>query len=262
MGHVLNRAPVYFAAAQVRHNPVAAITNDPAIRARIQEAFRALGYSDQQELKQGILLEVAGANVQLDQAPQLLCMNAAKTSAIVVQNDRYWLQTTHYLDFEAFKTAFLNGLQALHEVVKLDYVDAVSMRMLDAIVPNDGETLQQYLPPELLGLDDWAEKRNWRLVHQGAEHVFLTENHRVIFRCVRRPGEIGFPPDSVPVGMELLDRHKEIQRAHAVLDTDVALEQRHEIDVDLVGQQLIAVKKDLSQCFENVVLPYALEQWK
>lgn len=262
MGHVLSRAPVYFAAAQVRHNPVAAITNDLSVRARIQEAFRALGYSDQQDLKQSIRVEVAGANVEVAQQPQLLCMNAAKTSAAVIQVDRYWLQTTHYLDFEAFRTSFLDGLKALHDVVSLDYIDAVSMRMLDAIVPNDGETLQDYLPPELLGLDKWAEKRNWDLVHQGTEHVFQTEKHRVIFRCARRPGDVGFPADSVPLGMELLERHKQVQRTHAVLDTDAALEKRHKIDITLVGEQLSAVKKDLSQCFKNIVLPHALEQWK
>lgn len=262
MGQILSHAPVYFAAAQVRHNPIGAITNDLYIRGRIQEALRSLGYSDQQELKSGIRLEVAGTNVHVDQPPQLLCMNSAKTSAVVVQNDRFWLQTTHYVDFEAFKDAFLNGLRALHEVVNLDYIDSVSMRMLDAVVPKENETLQQYLPEALLGLDTWSEERNWQLLHQGAEHVFQTEKHRIVFRCVRRPSEIGFPPDSVPVGMELLARHREIRRAHAVLDTDASLDLRNEIDIDLVGEQLVEIKKDLSQCFNNVVLPYALEQWK
>jgi len=261
MGQVLSRAPVYFAAAQIRHNPIAAIA-DSSVRRQIQEAFRSLGYPDQKEVKQSIFVEGDEANVELKQPPQLLFMNTLKTSAVVIQQDRFWLQTTSYLDFEDFKKAFLAGLSVLHNIVKLDYIDSLSMRMLDAIVPGPNESLSQYLPESILGLDAWAESRGWQLLHQGADHVFQTAKHRIVFSCVRRPSQVGFPPNCVPVGMALLARHNQVQCVHAVLDTDAALEKRQEIDLILLGQQLVDVKKDLSQCFRNIVTSYALEQWK
>ena len=261
MGNVLNHAPVYFAAAQVRHNPISALATDAGLRSKVLEALRALGFTDQKELKQAVRIEVAGANVELPPQHQLLCLNSDKTSAFVVQQDRCWLQTTHYLDFHAFKDAFLTALGAVHAAVGFDYVDAVSMRMLDAVVPLDGEHLSEYLPPGLLGLDQWAEQRGWTLLHQGTEQVFSTERHRVVFRCTRRPSEVGFPPDCAPEGMVLLERHRGVSRPHAVLDTDAALEKRQKFDLGELDGQLTAVKKDLSQCFESVVTQHALKQW-
>lgn len=262
MGDVLTRAPVYFAAAQVIHNPVAAVS-DEATRLELKEAFRGLGYSDQRDIQFKARIEVKGAHLELPPQPsQLQCMNAERTSALVVMPDRFWLQTTHYLDFEAFRSDFLAGLSAVHKILGLDYVDSVSMRMLDAIVPQSGESLKDYLPQSLLGLENWGEKRDWELVHQGSEHVFSTGRHRVIFRSVRRPKELGFPPDCLPIEMELLERHKQVQGVHVVLDTDVAYEARQSFDLDAISQHLIEVKKDLSQCFNNIVLKTALEKWK
>ena len=262
MGDVLTRAPVYFAAAQVIHNPVAAVS-EGSTRRELKEAFRRLGYSDQRDFQFKARVEINGAQLELpSQPPQLQCMNAERTTAVVALADRFWVQTTHYLDFEAFRADFLVGLSALHEVLSLDYVDSVSMRMLDAIVPQPGESLKDYLPESLLGLENWGDERGWKLNHQGSEHVFSTGRHRVMFRSVRRPDALGFPPDCVPLEMELLDRHKQVQRAHAVLDTDVALEARQSFDVEAIGMQLVEIKRDLSQCFKNIVLESAWEQWK
>lgn len=262
MGDVLTRAPVYFAAAQVIHNPVAAVSEE-ATRRELKEAFRRLGYSDQRDFQLKARVEINGTQLELpSQPPQLQCMNAERTTAVISLVDRFWVQTTHYLDFEAFRADFLAGLSALHEVLGLDYVDSVSMRMLDAIVPQPGESLNDYLPESLLGLENWGGERAWKLEHQGSEHVFSTGRHRVIFRSVRRPEALGFPPDCVPLEMELLDRHKQVQGVHVVLDTDVALEARQSFDVEAIGLQLVEIKSDLSQCFSKIVLEPALEKWK
>lgn len=262
MGHVLTQAPIYFAAAQVRHNPIAALATDPPLRARVMEGLRALGYTDQRDLKQNLRLEVAGDSLELPPQLQLLCMNSERTSAVVVQPDRCWLQTTHYLDFEAFRSAFLSALDAVHAAVNLDYIDSLSMRMLDAVVPKKGESLADYLPEQLLGLDAWAEHRGWTLLHQGAEHVFQSELHRIVFRCVRRPAGVGFPPDCAPIDMVLLDRHAQVDSPHAVLDTDAVLEKRQKFNSSELSSQLIKLKADLSQCFKNVVKPHALKSWE
>lgn len=260
MGQMLKLAPVYFVAAQVRHNPIGA-WEDEAKRNLLKERLRKLGYSDQQEMKSNVVVQVEGQSVQLQAPRQLMCMNAVRDSAVAVQTDRFWLQTTNYQDFPRFKAAFFAALGEVHAEVGLDYVDAISMRMLDAIVPSDGESLMQYLPEALLGLDSWAQDRHWSLEHQSSEHVFLTEKNRILLRCVRRPGRVGFPPDFSPIGMEILERHRQANVVHAILDSDAVHEGRQAVDLEVLGQYLDSIKGDLSQCFKNIVTPHALERW-
>ncbi|RDS81598.1 TIGR04255 family protein [Dyella monticola] len=263
MGQPLTRAPVYFAAAQVRHNPIAAL-NDDARRTAIKERFRKLGYPDQREMQSSISVVVNAQNIELPSPRQLTCLNVARDWAVVIQNDRFWIQTTNYPEYSTFQERFMAALAELHAEVSLDYMESVSMRMLDAIVPDQkaGKTLADYLPPSLLGLDSWAQERNWQLEQQSAEHVFITAaDNKVVLRCVRRPGEIGFPPDFIPLGMELLPRHKGIKSAHAVIDSDAGHEKREPLNMDAVGRYLISVKGDLSQCFKHIVTQEALRQW-
>lgn len=261
MGSVLSRAPVYFAATQVRHNPVPAL-NEKETRSVLRERLRKLGYTDQAEIRQQFVVEVGGNKIELQQ-PQtpLVCMTQDKHTAVFITEDRFWVQTTNYADFPWFKRAFIEALAIVDDVVELDYVDIVSMRMLDAIVPKEGEVLEQYLPESLLGLTAWAKDRCWELKHQAAEHVFQHGDHRITLRCVRQPNKIGFPPDFVPHGMALLQRHAVVDREHAVLDSDSAYEHRLSFDLDEIANHLDEVKGDLSTCFKTVVTNYALDQW-
>ncbi len=260
----LTNAPVYFAAAQVVHNVIGKIVADGPIRNDVLEAFRKLGYPDQGYLEISTRFQVGEKHLDASQPRQLVCLNSAKTNAIVLHTDKFVLQTTDYVGFDSFKKSFLEGLKTLDKIVSFDYVDSVSMRMLDAIVPRNGESLSDYLPPALLGLEDWANERDWTLLNHSAEQIFRAGKHDVRLRCVRRLDSIDFPPDVVPIGMVLLERHRaEGTQSHAVLDTDVLFTIRQNpFDLLAIDGQLDAIKKDLSQCFKNIVSATALESWK
>lgn len=262
MGEVLARAPVYFAAAQVKHNAIPAM-REQALRIKLTETFRKLGYTDQRDETKNIVLRFGDQTVSLDAEPALICLNSKRTEAVALHPTRLWLQTTAYSDFDAFKASFLRSLSALHSEVQLDYIDSVSMRMLDAIAPRPDEALSDYLPKELLGLESWAKERGWTMQHQSAEHRFLTGNgHRIVLRCTRRQGRISLPPDLDAFEMPFLDRHQTIDGEHALLDSDAIFEGRQPVEVEKLDVQLLDLKADLTQCFRTVVSLKALEAWR
>ncbi len=262
MGTSLSKAPVYFVAAQIRHNPIDLLVLDEVLLARIKDALRKLGFSDQAQIDNALRIEQGGANVEFSQPKQFLFKNRDSTEAVCISFDRILYQTTAYSDFEQFKSTFLNALAVIHQIAELDYVDAVSMRMLDAIVPTDGKDLQDYLPIELLGLTTWADERSWQIIHQSIEHAFDSNENRIVLRCIRRPAEIAFPPNFLPLGMKLRPEFATLNTRHAVLDTDAAFSARFRFDLNEIESHLLSIKNDLSQCFKNIVTPQALEEWK
>jgi uncharacterized protein (TIGR04255 family) len=56
------------------------------------------------------------------------------------------------LNFSLLNNKAISGLNLVHEIVELDYIESIGLRYIDAIVPIDNDSLQQYLNPALLGL--------------------------------------------------------------------------------------------------------------
>jgi uncharacterized protein (TIGR04255 family) len=194
---------------------------------------------------------------------QLGCLNVERTIAVGLQRDRIWIQTSDYRDIESFAATFLAAIDAIHDEVTLDYIDTVSMRMFNAVAPNAGERLDQYVISGLLGLTDWGKKLSWTTEAQSAEHHFQSQQgHRVVVKGTWRNSPIGLPPDMLPLDMPLIERHRAFAGEHLVLDLDAGFTHREVFNRVATENHLRAVKQDLVACFDGLVTPWALEQWK
>lgn len=262
MGEKLANAPVFLTAAQVRHNPILALDD---YAAALQEQFRKIGFPDYKvRVQSGFEIDVSspsGLQVKSQESRQHSYLNRTGSACFVLENSRLYFQVTDYDVFGTFRDAFLDGLGLLNSIVTLDYIDSVSMRLLDAIAPGSEEELSAYMVKELLGIGEMLDKPDWKLTHSATETTIQTSEHRVVVRTLARHGKLSIPPDLNIQGMQIMSRFSEIDGVHAILDTDCIFESRRDFDLSEISSRLRLLKDDLRTTFQAAVTEHALDRW-
>lgn len=256
----LTLAPVFYTLAQVRFNPVAQMSDYVA---PLQERLRRSGFPDFQEENQvGITIRrLDDPQPDLLQERQKLWIftNTEKTEGYILLSNALVFHTTAYNTFEDFLQKTLFGLKLVNEIVELAFVERIGLRYLDAVVPTENETLEQYLNPSLLGL---AVIENGELSHSFTETVTSTEGGTLVARALISENGLALPADLSPLRLNLKPRFAEVHGRHAVLDTDYFVAKRQRtFDVAAVQNQLLASHEITSETFKRSVTVYALERW-
>lgn len=262
MGEKLANAPVFLTAAQIRHNPILALDD---YAAALQEQFRKIGFPDYQvRIQAGFQIDVSnpsGMRVKAQDSKQHSYLNREGSAGFVLETSRLYFQVTEYDVFDTFRDEFLRGLRLLNSTVSLDYIDSVSMRLLDAVVPDNGEELSGYLATELLGIGSLLSGPGWEIVHSASESRIQNRDHTVFVRTLARHGRLSIPPDLNVQGMRLMDRFSKVEGDHAILDTDCVFENRSNFDLDEISKRLRLLKDDLRTTFHAAVSKHALDRW-
>lgn len=268
MGHKWAHAPVYCALAQVRHNPVWQLAD---YIPKIQDALRQIGYSDPRTEATALVQfplppTEPGAPLappRIEQVARLVCADRDRTHVCLVNPDRFTYCTTEYETFERFQDDFLAGLAPVVTALKLEYVDQVSVRYLDAVVPPNGEPgLSDYLVPEVLGLTPHITDR---VTIRRAECViqFQTEERiEVIARTRIQAGPVVLPPDLQSIAVKIPDRFSAVNAVHAVLDTDAHYQERQSFDGETLRTLMKKLRNAVGVAFNATVTPAALAAWR
>lgn len=263
MGEKLANAPVFLTAAQVRHNPILALDG---YTVGLQEQFRKIGFPDYKVRVQSEyeidMTNTSGVKVKSQESRQHSYLNRTGSACFVLESSRLYYQVTEYDVFETFRDEFLKGLELLNSIVALDYVDSVSMRLLDAIVPLEKEELSAYMAKELLGIGEVLAQADWGIAHSATEAKITTPEHGIIVRTLARRGKLSVPPDLNILGMQILPRFSAVEGVHAILDTDCVHEARKEFDLHEISSRLRLLKDDLRTTFQAAVTKYALDRWR
>jgi uncharacterized protein (TIGR04255 family) len=259
MAKKMKNAPVYYALAQIRFNPLAALdTYVPAI----QEKLRKAGYPDYQP-QQATTFVVSGQQVvKPNVATRYLFSNAKKSSGYWLDTAAMSFQTTDYDTFDPFLESLLEGLDIVHSEVGLSYSDRVGIRFLDAICPLAGETMSQYLRPYVLGLSDQLPDRE--LVHSLSETRTRLGKTVLVGRAMilQQEGEgVGFPDDLQPITLTPIGKFLKVTRPYAVIDTDSWIEDRQDFDLKTLDTTCRMLHENMWRSFEQMVTPHALKVW-
>lgn len=258
MGKPLKNPPVYFTVAQVRFNALLKLAD---YLPSIQEGLRKAGFPAFTQ-HSGIALQFSMQDGQPVPQPvpheQYLFANVDQTHCFVLGTEALTLQSTDYGTFERFSETLLKGLEIVHGVVKLDFTERVGLRYLDHVFPKAGDTLEQYLAPEMIGL---GNRLGGRPVHSYSETLSSFDEIQLLSRAVVRDGSLAFPPDLVPQGMAVQARFVQAIGRHAMLDTDGFVQGRQLFSLEKVGQQLDDIHKVIGAAFRATVAPYALTVW-
>lgn len=262
----MEKAPVYFALAQVRFTPVKAMSK---YIDEIQDVLRLEGYPlfEKREENQ-ITFEMKGPNLPpeptFDTITRWYITNAESTSGFVLSNDFVTFQTTDYDTHEPFFESIMKGLKVVLDNVKPSLVRRIGIRYLDAVWPEDNETVEQYLADGLQGVSSGLE-----LLQATNEMAFRTKVSPLIAdgilaaKVYKFNGELAFPPDVVPYGISMLPKFsQQTPRWHACIDTDHYVEGNMQPNEGEILKQFLSLHSQLKSTFQSMVSEYALNKWK
>ncbi|MDH5553080.1 MAG: TIGR04255 family protein, partial [Nitrosomonas sp.] len=199
MSKKMSNAPVYYALAQAKFNPVTAMKtkyiND------VQDTFRLMGYTlfEPQEKKQ--LQFVATLN-QPPTEPEIIPMTtwlftkADRKSGFILDQSSLIFHTTHYETNEEFLPELLRGLEAIHKTVKLEHISRLGLRYLDAVIPTKKETVDQYLANGLHGIQ--LDNQLLYSLNESVYEINADPKSILVARIHRATSALGFPPDMTP----------------------------------------------------------------
>ncbi|PJJ97858.1 TIGR04255 family protein [Lysobacteraceae bacterium NML75-0749] len=261
----MSNAPVYYALAQAHFNPVAAMAKYVE---QIQDRLRREGYP-LFESQQFMQLAVPGLGPGQPQEPQIqqavswLMMRSDRTAGFILGPATITFHTTHYQTHNEFIPELLRGLAAVHDAVALDHVSRLGLRYLDAVLPRDGETTEQYLVGGLHGIRFNAARQ-----HAMTETVFATDTGplvtkgMLVVRVYRMVAPLGFPPDMLPDGLAIAPQFdiKE-PRSHAIIDTDHYVQDQMPMDLNKLNDQLLSLHGTIKSVFEATTTDHARSAW-
>jgi uncharacterized protein (TIGR04255 family) len=258
-------APVYYALAQARFNPVAAMEQYVAT---IQDSLRFQGYP-LFEQSQVVRLIVPAAGQAPPAEPQTLrttfwtITRSDRAAGYVLTSSDIFYHTTRYETHDEFLRELLRGLAAVHEATRLDHVSRLGLRYLDAVLPRDGESVEQYLVGGLHGMEFDAVPR-----YRMTESIFethpgpLVTTGTLVTRVLKITAPLGFPPDVPPHGLTL-DSRFDIKepRTHAVIDTDHFVEGPMPLDTDKLREELLSLHATIKSVFQAMTTDHARHVW-
>jgi uncharacterized protein (TIGR04255 family) len=184
--------------------------------------------------------------------------DASTTSGYAVTANSLMFHTTEYKDSDHFIESLLKGVTILHSHVNLSYLDGVAVRILDAVVPREGEGLDIYLQPGALGLRDVY---TGKILQSITAAVFGIPNGQLTTRSIFVQGKIGIPIELNPIGLRFSDRIQAVDQPHVVLDNDCQSTERSAVDLKDIESRVRAVKVLTKQAFDRSITTRAIEIW-
>lgn len=259
MGAPLKSPPVYLTLAQVRFNPILKLDD---FLPSIQESFRQAGYPDF-DRQQIISIQLTA---QEGQPPtpttvhqkRFLFGNVERTHTFIFDGQSLTLQSTNYGQFETFSACFLEGLRIINDAVKLAFTERVGLRYLDRVMPQPGETIEQYLVEQVQGLNS---RLGGRSLYSFTEAMNEIGNIKLLSRVAIQDGQLAFPPDIQPGNMQITERFTSYVGPSAILDNDGFVEGREAFSAKAVAEHLDAIHKVIGSAFKTTATQYAFTAW-
>ncbi|WP_434586080.1 TIGR04255 family protein [Klebsiella sp. R390] len=262
---IMTNAPVYYALIQVKFTPVTAMNRYVE---DIQDALRLQGYPMYQEtVVQQFRFEAGAPNEpvtpNIESVKQWFMTNVESNSGFILSTDSITFQTTDYKSHNEFIRDFMLGLKQVMAHAKPTLITRLGMRYLDAVLPEPGENIENYLCEGLHGV-----QLHLNPLQSSNEQVFQTEigpllpNGVIVTRVHKMHGNLSFPPDMVPSWVIVKDRFKNTPfQWHCIIDTDHYSEGMVQPSLEDVQKQLLSLYEVVRKSFDQIVSPYALKKW-
>lgn len=273
MGRRMGNPPVYFVIGQIKHNAVLQLNN---YIAGIQENLRKAGYPDYRTAtaintvltpqQDGRGPDAAAASVTIKQVAQHRFQNLSRRSCIILAQDAVSFQTTEYETFEQFSSELWKAVRTVDQAVSgLSYVERIGLRYLDAVIPQEGETLNQYLVREVLGVSGLVS--DIRPSHSFSESALRSDNdYTIVTRVFSHEGQLGLPADLGAENMPFLDRFEQFRKSapvrHAIIDTDGSWTGRGEFSESFNANALTKIHDLIDVAFRANLDPHAIKVWE
>lgn len=259
MGKKWKNAPVMYAVAQVRFNQILTIDSYVPI---IQDKLRSIGFPDFRREVINTLLPLGQVNPN---APTIQSINRYafgnldRTSGFLLESNALSFQATDYDIFEKFSDCLMNVLEIVNDSISIGFIERVGIRYLDAVIPQAGEALTDYLIPEVWGL---TFKTAHKLSHSYTETVSTHPEGGLISRVIIQDSAVSLPPELAQTAYPLNSRFSSFEGLHAVIDTDGYFNKRSSFDLNLITHKLDEMHNDIVAAFKCAASEHALKMWE
>lgn len=260
-------APVFYVLAHIQFNAIPAMAK---YADEIADRLRKIGYPDPQEEKQIVLSfgvapdgSPSAQQVEQKEIPRWRISNTEKTSGFLMLQDALIFHTTTYLDRDSFFAELRKGLEVVHEVIGLSFVDRIGLRYLNVVNPEAEETLGQYLQPEARGLgqcfgDDQLQHNMVEVIAQLNYGTLVSR----AFTIKSSGGPPPMPPELIPLSLKVQDRFSPCEGLVTVLDNDCFMQQRIPFSISAIEVSLQKLRDGIDIAFQASITDYAKEKWQ
>jgi uncharacterized protein (TIGR04255 family) len=257
----LHKSPLFYTLAQVKFNTIGQI-GDYALR--IQEHLRLHGYPDFRPITRTDLVvmdnEQIKAETQLFKQQSWHFINSDTTEGYILFADSLTFHTTLYNSFEDFLKKMLNGLNIVHDVIGLAFIERIGLRYLNAIRPmQDNDKLTNYLNNSLLG---FSRLSKGSIIHSFTETVASVNDGTLISRAAISESGLIIPRDLHPMQLKIQDEFTTLTGTLAVLDLDYYINQRINFKREIIKEKLTEFHNVITSMFHDAVTDHALKIWR
>jgi uncharacterized protein (TIGR04255 family) len=186
--------------------------------------------------------------------------NAEGTETFTLDPNGLTFQTTEYKTFDVLMQTFLPRLDHLRATLRLSYSDRVGLRYLDAVTPQEDESLERYLIPQVFGM---RGKVKGEVQHSFTETMMIVPEGKLLSRVVMQAGPLGFPPDLQlsAASAKLNPRFAEYTGQYAIIDTDGFNDVRDGIDRSTIENKFRGLHEHVDTVFHAIVTKHAVKVW-
>lgn len=261
----LSNAPAYYALAQARFNPVAAMGE---YAGKIQDRLRRKGYTIlETEQLQGIEFQLSNGleSAQPKHAKPLqhwFLTKADRSCGYVLGEDFLTFQSTHYENHQDFFEHLVAGIEIVDEIVQLEAISRLGIRYLDAILPMEGESVENYLVAGIHGITIKGATRKFSAWESIFETVCAGYTGTLLTKVYKAFGPVGFPSDLIAKSVQLQPKFQLKESHHAVIDMDHYMEASFPASKGALLPVLIALHDAIDLSFHEIATPHAFEIWK
>lgn len=256
----LTNAPAIYVLAQVRFSAITKLGGKyiPNIQERLRGEYPRFQHIQIQEI--AVPVVGSGQPVQVVANPRWEFSDRANRTGFIVTEEAISYQTTNYSTFEEFLKKFSAGLAQIHEELHIALTTRVGLRYIDLIVPEERESLDQYVTERLLGfpINDIGREPG----QQQTVAITKSADGVLVLRFHQDQSDVIMPTDLADHTLVPCRSHP-VGRPKAILDTDYySLLDGVEFTVEDVADRLTRLHEVTSDAFKTIVTEYAWNKWR
>jgi uncharacterized protein (TIGR04255 family) len=268
MGQELKNAPVCLVLAQLKFNRVVAISDAELMQ--IATDFAKLGFADfkkdhRKHVKISFSVDDGGKVEETKSTERYFFGNAERDSNLVLDLDSLTMETTNYQTSEAFFEAFTAAVEGVHKARPLAFCARTGLRFVDAIQPEEGRSISDYVQSHLLGFSGLSSAES-PMDYAFTQSQFGIGPKSLVVKSMQSLQGLVFPDDIAQAQQRLSLPIRFAQRRNGptfMLDSDSSIEQRGHYQMDQLLATLRELKVDLTRAFRFATTNWArTEGWK
>lgn len=255
----LSNAPLVYVLTQVRFSAVLKMGEYvPAIQEHLRSDYPR--YEQRQIEALELVPPAPSAAPVTNTVSRWLFKDRDDVSGFILDESSLVFHTSRYASFSEFKARLLSGAAIVQEAARIPMIERVGLRYVDLITPDDGETLDQYVSPGLMGFS--IDTPDVKAYNTNKQFVNVkTKVGQLMLRFTRGQLSSPLPPDLAALAPKMRRKPKK-SNVSAILDTDHFSDKGVNFNRDRLEKVVTDLHAPIAGIFKAAVTDYAVNKWR